>query len=124
MIAEQSWSRIDPRPVMLYIPDSDDYVVYWNGIAMTHSMALCMAMEHLGIYTTPEMKLALEKSYRRLYYSNAFDTRAWDSKVENGLIYPYLKRIMAEHLNKTVEGRDPKEILGWFIYDRARIKGQ
>jgi len=124
MRAEQSWSRIDPRPVMLYIPMSDDYVVYWNGIAMTHSMALCMAMEHLGIYATPEMKLALEKTYRRLYYSNAFDTRAWDSKVENGLIYPYLKRIMAEHLNKTVEGRDPKEILGWFIYDRARIKGQ
>lgn len=124
MRAEQSWSRIDPRPVMLYIPMSDDYVVYWNGIAMTHSMALCMAMEHLGIYATPEMKLALEKTYRRLYYSNAFDTRAWDSKVENGLIYPYLKRIMAEHLTKTVEGRDPKEILGWFIYDRARIKGQ
>ena len=124
MKPEQSWSAIDPRPVIVYVAESDDYLVYWNGIAMTHSMALCMVMEYFGIFPTPEMKSALEKNYKRLYYSNAFATRAWDTKIENGSIYPYLKRIMAEHLNKLIERKNPKEILGWFSYDRSRIKGK
>jgi len=123
MRAEQSWSLLDPRPVILYVEHIDDYVVYWNGIVMPHSMALCMAMEYLGIFPTPEMKIELEKTYHRLYYSNTFETRAWDSRVENGLLYPYLKRIMAEHVKKQVEDHDPREILGWFDYNRSRREG-
>jgi hypothetical protein len=120
MRSEQSWSLLDPRPVLLYVDSVDDYIVYWNGIAMTHSMALCMAMEHIGIYATPEMKTALEKNYERLYYSNAFNTRAWDSKVSSSPVFPYLKRLMAEHIKKVVEGKDAKDILGWFDYKKAR----
>lgn len=120
MRSEKTWSLLDPKPVLLYIPNSDEYIVYWNGIAMSHKMALCMAMEYFGIYPTPEMKTALEKDYRRLYFSNAFDTRAWDLKVSESPIYPYLKRIMQEHLKKTIENFDAKEVLGWFNYRRAR----
>jgi hypothetical protein len=120
MRAEHSWSLLEPRPVLYYIDYVDDYIVYWNGIVMPHSMALCMIMEYLGIFPSPEMKMALEKTYTRLYYSNSFDTRAWDSKVENGYLYPYLKRIMAEHIKTLVEGRDPREILSWFDYNRSR----
>lgn len=120
MRSEQSWSLLDPKPVLLYVSNVDDYIVYWNGIAMTHSMALCMAMEHIGIYSTPEMKTALEKTYERLYYSNAFNTRAWDSRVGQSPVYPYLKRVMADHIKKTVEGKEAKDILGWFDYKKAR----
>ena len=121
MRSEQSWSLIDPRPVLLYIDRSDEYICYWNGIAMTHKMALCMAMEWAsGIYPTPEMKTALEKDYARLYYAGAFQTRAWDSKVENSPVYPYLKRLMQDHLKKVVEGKDPQEVLSWFDYKKAR----
>ena len=121
MRSEQSWSLLDPRPCLLYIEKSDGYIVYWNGIVMPHKMALAMAMEITsGLYPTPEMKTAMEKDYERLYYSNAFDTRAWDSKVENGLLYPYLKRIMLEHLKKTLEGKEANEVLSWFDYERAR----
>jgi len=120
MRSEQSWSLLDPKPVLLYLEHHNDYIVYWNGVVMPHSMALCMAMEHFGIYATPEMKTAMEQNYERLYYANAFDTRAWDSKVASSPVYPFLKRIMQEHLKKTIENKDPKDVLGWFNYKRAR----
>ena len=122
MRSEQSWSLLDPKPVLLYVANVDDYVVYWNGVAMPHSMALCMTMEFIGIYATPEMKTAMEANYRTIYYSNGFGTRAWDSKVESSPLYPYLKRIMAEHLKKVIEDKTPQEVLGWFNYDRARTQ--
>ncbi len=121
MRAEQSWSMLDPKPVLFYFSNCDDYIVYWNGIVMPHTMALCMAMEHAcGIYPTPEMKTALEKNYERLYYSNAFETRAWDDKVSSSPLYPYLKRIMSEHIQTLVEKYDAVQVLSWFNYERAR----
>lgn len=122
MRSEQSWSLLDPKPVLMYINNCDNYIVYWNGIVMPHTMALCMAMEHAcGIYPTPEMKASLEKDYERLYYSNAFDTRAWDSKVQSGSpLYSYLKRIMTEHIKTLVENKPPNEVLSWFDYSKAR----
>jgi len=121
MRSEQSWSLLDPRPVLLYVSSCDDYIVYWNGIATTHAMALCIAMEQsAGIWPTPEMKTSLEENYRKIYYTNGFGTRAWDSKVQSGFVYPYIKRILAEHVAKTVEGKDAKDVLSWFDYKRAR----
>jgi hypothetical protein len=112
---------------MLYIDQCDEYIVYWNGVVMPHTMALCMAMEYAsGIYPTPEMKTALEKDYERLYYSNAFNTRAWDLKVADSPVYPYLKRIMKEHLTKVIQEpkRPAAEVLGWFDYSKARKEEQ
>lgn len=122
MRSEQSWSLLDPKPVLMYINNCDNYIVYWNGVVMPHTMALCMAMEHAcGIYPTPEMKTCLERDYQRLYYSNAFDTRAWDSKVQGGgPLYSYLKRIMADHIKNLIENKPPNEVLSWFDYKRAR----
>lgn len=120
MRSEQSWSLIDPRPVLLYIPNVDEYIVYWNGVVMPHTMALCMAMESIGIYATPEMKNSLEEVYRRIYYANGFDTRAWDAKIESGPVYPFLKRIMGPHLKKVLENKVPSDILSWFDYQKAR----
>jgi len=121
MRPEQSWSLLDPKPCLLYVPKCDGYLVYWNGIALSHKIALAMAMEATaGIYPTPELKVSLEKDYQRLYYGNAFDTRAWDSIVNSGDVYPYLKKIMAAHLKSLLENKDAKEVIGWFDYSRAR----
>jgi len=122
MRSEQSWSLLDPKPVLLYLEHLDEYIVYWNGVVMPHSMALCMSMEHMGIYPTPEMKTALEKNYDRIYYSNGFQTRAWDSRVQASPVYPYLKRIMADHIAKVFDGKNPKDVLSWFDYKRARTE--
>lgn len=121
MRSEQSWSLLDPKPVLLYLPRLDEYIVYWNGIALTHSMALCAAMEQCsGIWATPEMKTTLEQNYQKIYYAGGFDTRAWDKKVESSPIYPYVKRILAEHIKAVVENKSPAEVLSWFDYKRAR----
>lgn len=120
MRAEKSWSLLDPRPVLCYLHNIDEYIVYWNGIVMPHTMAMCMAMEHFGVWSTPEMKSAMERDYKRIYYSGGFDTRAWDEKVSSGSLYPYLKRIMKDHLQKVLENRSAVDVLGWFDYSKAR----
>ena len=120
MRSEQSWSLIDPKPVLLYLEHHDDYIVYWNGVVMPHNMALCMAMEYFGIYPTPEMKTAMEKNYEILYYAGAFNTRAWDSRVGCGPVYAYLKRIMKPHIEKLTENNDPTVVVGWFDYKKSR----
>ena len=125
MRSEQSWSLIDPKPVLLYLTNLDEYIVYWNGIATTHLMAMNIAMEQYGIYPTPEMKTAMEQNYSKIYYANGFATRAWDSKVASSPIYPYAKRLLAEHCKTLIDdqARDISEVLGWFSYERARTDG-
>lgn len=118
--AEQSWSMLDPRPVLLYLPEHDEYIVYWNGIAMTHGQAMCMAMECCNIYPTPEMKNHLRTTFERLYYSGAFGTRAWDKTVESTDVRDLQKVWMKDHLKKVLTDVSPKEVLGWFNYSRAR----
>jgi len=122
MRSEQSWSLLDPRPVLLYIDHVDEYIVYWNGIATTHLMALNFALEQYGVYATPEMKTAMEENYRKIYYANGFETRAWDLKVAGSSIYPYTKRLLQDHCKKVIDeqGRDISEVLEWFDYRRAR----
>lgn len=123
MRSEQSWSLLEPRPVLLYLPKLDEYICYWNGIATTHLMAMNIALEHFGIYPTPEMKTALEQNYRKIYYAGGFDTRAWDLKVAESPIYPYTKRILADHGKKLIfeQNKTIDEVLSWFNYSRARI---
>ena len=122
MRSEQSWSLLDPKPVLLFVEQSNEYICYWNGIVMTHTMALNIALEPFGIFATPEMKTAMEQDYRRIYYAGGFNTRAWDFKVSESPVYPYVKRLMAEHIKKVVveQKRDISEVLGWFSYDKAR----
>jgi len=80
------------------------------------------ALERFGIFATPEMKTAMEVEYRRIYYANGFQTRAWDLKVAEAPIYNYVRRLLKEHLDKTISEskRDIGEVLGWFDYSRAR----
>lgn len=122
MRSEQSWSLLDPKPVLLYLPNLDEYICYWNGIATTHLMAMNLSLEWYGIYPTPEMKTAMEQNYQRIYYAGGFDTRAWDLKVASSPIYPYVKRLLQEHCKSLIEekGKDISEVLGWFDYSRAR----
>ncbi len=120
--AEHSWSLLDPRPILLYLSNVDEYIVYWNGIVMPHSMALCLAMEHFGIWSTPEMKTAMENVYEKIYYSGGFNTRAWDTRVASSPVLPYLKRIMSDHLLKILKDKEAKDVIGWFDYKRARVE--
>lgn len=116
---EYNWSVLDPRPVLVYLPHYDDYIVYWNGIAMPHSMALCMAMDAIGVFSTPLMKLAVEKDYRRLYYAGALNTLIPTNAHPATMNYYNMSKLMKEHIFKVTENKDPKEILNWFDYAKA-----
>ena len=120
MRAEQTWSLLDPKPVLCYLKEHDDYLVYWNGIVMTHSQALNMAMEFFGMFPTPEMKTAMQENYARLYYAGAMGTRAWDTMVNEGEIYSRQKKWMRDHLVAHVKNATAKDVLSWFSYSRAR----
>jgi hypothetical protein len=123
MRSEQSWSTLDPKPVILYLPILDEYIVYWNGLAMTHSQALCMAMTTVGIYPTPEMKAVMQADYERVYYAEGFGHRNWDHIVKNEpSIYQWLLNRFnrSKHLQECTKNRQPSEILSWFDLSRAR----
>lgn len=122
MRPEYSWSFIDPRPIILYLSKFDEYIVYWNGVVMTHAQAFCIAMEYLKIYPTPEMKHALETTFARLYWLGAFESNAWDDIVKNKLSYSVQKKALKFHLAKLFENKQPKDIFSWFNYSRARIE--
>ena len=118
--SELSWSLLDPRPVLKYIEECDEYIVYWNGAVMPHLMALNLAMEEFGIYPSPSMKLNLTNNYKKIYYSDGFGTRAWDNIAATGNPYNYLKRYMYDHIHNTIEKYAKSDVLGWFNYNRAR----
>lgn len=121
MSAEKSWSLIDSRPVLKYVPQCDDYIVYWNGIVMPHKMALCLAGRLIGVYPTPEMKIVMQENYRKLYYANAFNSLGkWDHLVENRQMYQVVENHMMNHLNELQQQNIPgAEVLGWFDYNRG-----
>lgn len=126
--AAHTWSLIDHRPVITYLPHHDDYIVHWNGIAMSHSMALIIAMTAHSIYPTFEMKTAAEKNHIKLYYEGAFGHRNWDSffrdyrssQTTHGL-YRYLQTQLQLHINHHIFQKSTPivETLSWFDYSRC-----
>jgi hypothetical protein len=121
IIAERTWSLLDPRPILKYLERHDEYIVYWNGWALTHGQALCLTMETMGIYPTPEMKSALQHTFEKLYFAGAFNTRAWDDRVKSyEAIYDFQKRGLKDHIAKVINNKEPRELLSWFDYSRAR----
>jgi hypothetical protein len=125
-LKEKSWSMIDPRPVLKYIPRCDDYIVYWNGIVMPHKMALIIGMQLLNIFPTPEMKRAANENYKKLYFSNAFgdESKEWVNLVNNNkntsTIYNIVLKSIQKHITSLKEKNySGKEVLGWFDYSRA-----
>lgn len=121
MSAEKAWSLIDNRPVLKYVSQCDDYIVYWNGIVMPHKMALCLAGKLIGVYPTPEMRIALQENYRKLYYANAFDSLGkWNDLVTNKDMYRVVENYMMNHLTELrLQNISGAEVLGWFNYNRV-----
>lgn len=120
--AERSWSMLDPRPIIIFLPKHDEYMCLWNGVIMPFLHAQCLAAEYLGIYQGPSVKASLDEHYHRLYYAGAFGTRAWDEQVCQRNTYNLLKDIMANHLNKTLKDRSGQEIISWFNLNNVVVK--
>jgi len=122
MREEYTWSLVDPKPILVYLEHYDAYIVYWNGIVMTHNQALCLAMEiSCGNYITPEMKKKLQENFLKLYYSNAFGRRDWDDIIEcYSYSYDFQKKKLIEHVKSLIKDMLPSDVLSWFDYKNAR----
>ena len=120
--SEYSWSLLDPRPVLKYVDFLDEYIVYWNGVVMPHTVALNIAMESFNVFPTPKMKATMHSTYKRIYYSNGFGSmpHEWNDAISTGRVYNYIKSLMFAHLDKTIDKYSPQEVLGWFDYSNAR----
>ncbi len=144
--SEYSWSLLDPKPIIKYVENCDEYIVYWNGVVMSHLMALNFAMESYSIFATPHMKKKITLNYEKIYHANGFGHRDWDSIVhpsseiynyhtgettklaeEKGRsagsyskVYRYLNRLMYPHIKELSKNITCAEMLGLFNYDRAR----
>lgn len=119
---ERTWSLLDPRPVLVYLEQHDEYIVFWNGWSMTQSQAHYMALRHVNVYPNQEIREAMQKTYERLYYAGAFDTRDWDHIVRSSNSFDFILKYMKPHLEKHCWNREAKEIFSWFVPSRARIR--
>lgn len=120
--SERTWSLLDPRPVLVYLEQHDEYIVYWNGWVMTQSQAQYMALRHINIYPTQEVRDVMQETYERLYYAGAFDTRDWDHIVRSNHTFDFILKYMRSHLEQHCWNRDAREILSWFAPNRARVR--
>ena len=120
--AEISWSMMDPRPVVMYLPEQDDYMVVWNGVVLPLVHAQCIAFEFIGFWSGRAVKHELDDRYRKLYYAGAFGTKEWDHIVEtNPDTFNLLRRFLEAHLNKIIPNYSKQEIVEWFNLKNAKI---
>jgi hypothetical protein len=68
MHSEAGWSLLSPNPIIKYLPEFDEHIVYWCGIGMLHSTALTLACHHMAnIYPGASVKAALYDKFLKLY---------------------------------------------------------
>ena len=137
--SKAAWSLLDPKPVLHYLESCDEYIVFWNGLVMPHTMALNIAGESFGIYPTPAMKEQMSITYNKIYYSGGFDTREWDGIVTpndyivqadgkrqytnpsmiNVRVYNYLRKEMTQHIIDKLESFSHAELLASLDYTKG-----
>ena len=111
------WSTMDPSPVIFYDKKNDAHLACWNGLLMTHKQALVIASSiFYNIWPSPKMKASIFEEFKRLYYSNAFGTKSWDT-VERGADnhFKYLHVKIFQHFKDKLENKyEMQDVLKWF----------
>ena len=118
--AELSWSKLDARPVIMYLPEQDDYMVAWNGVILPFVHAQCMAFEWVGVWVGSSVQDALNHRYQELYFAGAFGSRQWDDIALENNTYNFLKRYLIKHLEENMPKHTRKQIVEWFNLKNAR----
>lgn len=110
------WSKLDPRPILWYNEKFQEWLVSWNGIQMTSEHALMIAGALLlNAPPSPEMKWCANDKFRKLYYSNAFNTEAWDCIIKDRIdIYQYYFYKLNRHITENLTNFTPSDVFSWF----------
>jgi len=112
--AEKAWSKISPLPIIKYLKEYDTKLVCWDTLMLTHKLAFALAMEHYGIWMTPEMKRHILAEYRVLNAAGIFGHNDWDGIIQQDFI-PYLRKKITEHRAETLKNVTIEECLLLFI---------
>ncbi len=129
MRSEAAWSYLDARPVHLYDPKFDAHLTYWNGVAMTKTYALIIySLVWLKTNPTITMKKFAWEEYNRIYRSGGFNTREWDSILNNIYNYNFHNHLIqfilkkdSKFFNRLSEQYTAKQALEWFYPSKELI---
>ena len=118
------WSLLSPTPGLYYEVHTDSYIVFWNGIATTHSAALVLATSVLmHVPVTPKIKDDIFTQFKKAYYSGAFGNVDWDIKNYSAHGYfTFLSNQLGSHIHEKVPDVSASEVLRWF--DKRNIIGE
>lgn len=108
-----SWSLTSPRPIVQYLPQFDEHIVYWNGFVMTHAHALQLTLMPYGIYATPNVKEAITNRFKQLYAAGVFGEATWDNLVYRRDYYAYVKDRMEKHIREVTKEVDLYHAVQW-----------
>lgn len=122
MRSEHSWSLLTPKPIHLFLKSHGEYITFWNGIVMPYSAALCVGLELIGIWPSPEMKEKIHQTFEKLYYTGAFQNRNWDRIAESKDILNYYKRKMQPHVVNHFKNYTGPELFEMFDLTKARVE--
>lgn len=115
-----SWSLLNPRPIVVYVKEHDEHLVYWNGYVMTHAHALQIMLIPYGIYASPRVKSSITKRFKQLYTAGLFGEVVWDKFVHNVGYYGYVVNKIEKHVRAITNSVDVYDAVRWLDTNDAK----
>ena len=123
MRSESAWSFLDSRPICIYDEKYHAHLAFWNGVGMTRTYAIIIyGMTWLNLFPSLSQREEAFAEYNRIYRSNGFGTRDWDSQLRdmNSYTFPnYLMKLICRNdisfLQELSKKYDQKTALSWFM---------
>lgn len=121
----KNWSLVDPRPVIYYEPELNEWCVFWNGIFMLYNNALILA--GVCLLNSPSSKEVIYKAdekFEKLFKTGLIDDvvtdhESWKSIINTGGCSRYYASVIPRHIKDTLTGYSKNEVWEWFrkVYD-------
>ena len=113
----KQWSLLDPKPIVFYNEDIDEWFVYWNGVFMIYDAALVLAGRFL-LRSPPSKETVdnINKKFSLMLSSGIFNDikdESWYSIAKDGVMTYYNKK-MSVHITSTLKEFDSFQVLKWF----------
>jgi hypothetical protein len=132
---ELTWSRLDIRPILVFDPNLNVHLCYWNGVSMTRSAALGLYSSfYLKIKISAKDLAVIEEDLKRALVSGALDReegiwkefmRRWDQQPIRTSFFSLLSQCVngQEDMFELLRERyTNKEILDFFREDRMIVR--
>jgi len=124
---EAAWSKLSPRPIMLFSESTQEYIVYWGGWAMSRSQAISIAgLVLMGVYPCAKVKQTVYEDSVRVYCAGAFKINDGAIRISSmsgaGNSFDNIYYGILSHVNENAtifNTLDRKEIFTWFAKSNA-----